>query len=66
MHFKKTLDDSKRKSSKTWKEKGSEFYKASMKSWLEKSDIAKDLLEPWKIKFINTWLQYQEMCILIN
>ena len=46
MHFKKTLDDSKRKSSKTWKEKGSEFYKASMKSWLEKRDIAKDLLEP--------------------
>ena len=24
------------------------------------------LLEPLKIKFINTWLQYQKMYILIN
>ena len=61
IYFKETLDDSKRKSSKTWRDKGSGFYKALMKLWLEKSDIAKDLLEPWKIKFVSTWLQYQKM-----
>ena len=28
--------------------------------------LLKDLLESWIIKFINTWLQYQKMYILIN
>ena len=37
--FQKTLDDSKRKLKKMWRDKGSEFYKRSMKSWLEKNDI---------------------------
>ena len=30
------LDESNRKSNKIWVDKGSEFYKRSMKSWLEK------------------------------
>ena len=52
-----------------------------MTSWLEKKDIEMYsmhnerkyvvaerflLLEPQRIKFINTWLQYQKMCLLIN
>ena len=30
------LDESKRKPTKIWVDKGSEFYNRSMKSWLEK------------------------------
>ena len=37
--FKNFLDESNRKPSKIWVDKGSEFYKRSMKSWLEKNDI---------------------------
>ena len=50
-----------------------------MKSWLEKNTIeiysicneekfvdGEDLLESSIIKFINTWLQCQKMCILIK
>ena len=37
--FQKTLDESKCKSNKIWVNKGSEFYKRLMKSWLEKNDI---------------------------
>ena len=36
MLFKKILDESNHKPNKTWVDKGSEFYKRSMKSWLEK------------------------------
>ena len=77
--FQKILKESNRKSNKIWVDKGSKFYNKSMKSWLEKHDIemvsthikgkyviAKDSLEHWKIKFINTWLQFQKICILIN
>ena len=39
MHFKKILDDSKRKPDKIWVDKGSEFYNRSMKSWLQDNDI---------------------------
>ena len=28
--------------------------------------LLKDLLEPSKRKFINTWIQYQKVCIMIN
>ena len=35
----KILNDSKRKLNKTWVDKGSEFYKRSIKSWLEKNDL---------------------------
>ena len=33
------LSESNRKPNKIWVDKGSEFYKRSMKSWLEKNDI---------------------------
>ena len=39
MHFKKILDNSKRKLNKIWVDKGSKFYNRSMKSWLEKNYI---------------------------
>ena len=35
------LNESKRKTNKIWAEKRSEFYKRSIKSWLEKKDIEK-------------------------
>ena len=38
--FQSILDDSKRKPNKIWGDKGGEFYNISMKSWLEKNDIA--------------------------
>ena len=37
--FQKILNDSKRKLNKIWVDKGSEFYKRSIKSWLEKNDL---------------------------
>ena len=37
--FPKILDDSNRKSSKIWVEKGSEFYNSSFKKWLKDNDI---------------------------
>ena len=62
--FQSILNDSKRKPNKIWIDKRSEFYKISMKSWLEKNDIEmysihneenllllKDLLEPQKTRF---------------
>ena len=38
--FQSILNKSNRKPNKIWVDKGSEFYKRSMKSWLEKNDIA--------------------------
>ena len=65
--FQKVLKESNGKPNKICVEKGSEFYNRSMKSGLEKRSIEmysrnkkggllllKDLLEPSKIKFINT------------
>ena len=65
--FQKVLKESNGKQNKICVEKGSEFYNRSMKSGLEKKSIEmysrnkkggllllKDLLEPSKIKFINT------------
>ena len=37
--FQKILDRSNRKPNKIWVNKGSEFYKRSMKSWLQDNDI---------------------------
>ena len=37
--FKKILNDSKKKPNKIWVDKGSKFYKRSMKSWLQDNDI---------------------------
>ena len=77
--FQKILHESKRKPNKIWVYKDSAFYSRSMKSWLGKIIrkciqyimketllLLKDLLEPWKINSLNTWLQFQEMSILIN
>ena len=36
--FQKILDESKRKTNKTWEDKGSEFDNRSVKSWIEKND----------------------------
>ena len=64
--FQKILDESNRKTNKTWVDKGSKFYNRSMKPCLEKNDLKstqhimkenllllKDSLEPWKI---NLWI----------
>ena len=77
--FQHFLDESIRKPNKIWVDKGSEFYNRSMKLWLEKDNtemyqyimkenllLLKDLLGLWKIKFINIWLKYQKLCVLIN
>ena len=58
--------------------KGSEFYNRPMNSWLEKNEVemysihnkgksvvAERFVRTLK-KFINTWIQYQKMCILSN
>ena len=57
-------------------DKGSEFYNRSLKSWLDENEKklysthneGKSLVAErfTRIKFINTCLQYQKMCILIN
>ena len=38
--FQKSLNESDRRQSKIWVEKGSEFYKRSVKSWLQERDTA--------------------------
>ena len=32
----------------------------------EHPSLLKELLEPWRVEFINIWLQCQKMCVLIN
>ena len=72
--FQKILNESNRKPNKIWVDKGSEFYNRSTKSFLQNNDIVmkenlfllKDVLEPYKIKFINTSLQIQNTCMSIN
>ena len=39
MHFKKILDDSKRKPNEIWVDKGSKFYNNCFKKWLQDNDI---------------------------
>ena len=72
--FQKILNESNRKPNKIWVDKGSEFYNRSTKSFLQNNDIVmkenlfllKDVLEPYKIKFINTSLQIKNTCMSIN
>ena len=60
-------------------DKGSTLYNKSLKSLLQDNNIEiysahyegnllllKDILELWKLKSANTWLQYQKICILIH
>ena len=76
--FQKFLDESNREPNKIWVDKGSEFYNRSMRSWLQdnntetysthkerKSVVAWKYIRTLRNK-LNTWLQNQEMCILIN
>ena len=75
--FKKVWKESDRKPNKIWVDEGNEFYNRSVKSWWEinamemyltlnerKSVITERFIRT--LKFINTWLQYQEMCIFIS
>ena len=77
--FQIILKESNRKPYKIWVDKGSEFYNNSFKKCLKDNDIemystnnegksviAERFIRTLKIKFINTWLQYQKMCLLIN
>ena len=77
--FQKILGDSNRKPNKIWVDKRSEFYNISFKKCLKDNDIEmysiyieenqllqKDLLEHWRLKSTNRWLQYQKKCISIN
>ena len=74
--FQKILTKSNSKPNKIWVDKGREYYKRSMKLWLEKNDIEmysthnegkslllKDLLEPWQITFINIWFYIKNVYI---
>ena len=76
--FQKTLKESNCKPYEIWVDEGSEFYNRSMKSWLEKNDIemysthnegksviAERFVKTLKMKFINMWLQFQKMFILV-
>ena len=78
--FKKFLDESKwRKTNKKWGDKGSEFYKRSIKSWLEGNSIeiystyneenyavAGRFITSFKNKIYKCMTQFHKMCILIN
>ena len=78
--FKKFLDESKwRKTNKKWGDKGSEFYKRSIKSWLEDNGIeiystyneenyvvAERFIRSFKNKTCKYMIQFQKKCILIN
>ena len=73
--FQKLLKDSNDKPNKMWRDKSSQFYNRSMKSFLQNNNIEmysmhnerKSVVAERKyMKLINTWLQYQKMCILIN
>ena len=79
--FQKLLNGSKRKPDKIWVHNDSKFYNRSMKSFLQNNDteiylthnrresvvtewFVRTLKNTWKL--INTWLQFQKMCTLIN
>ena len=76
--FQIILKESNRKPNKIWVDKGSEFYNISFKKWLRdnniemysthnegKSVIAERFIKTLKMKFINMWLQFQKMFILV-
>ena len=73
------MDESNLKPSKIWVDKSGKFYSKSTKSWLEKnttemfsihneqkSNVAEKIIRTLKNKFINTWVEYQKIFILIN
>ena len=77
--FQKILKECNRKPNKIWVDKDNEFYKRSMKSWLEKngkaiysnhhegkSVIAQRFMRTLKNKFIKTQLQFQKTFMLAN
>ena len=79
MLFKKSQMNIIAKQTKIWVKKANEFYKRSMKSLLNKnviemyslhkkgkSVVAERFIRTLKLKYTNTWLKYQKMCILIN
>ena len=49
--FQKFLDESTSKPNKIWRDKGSEFYNRSVKSWLQDNNIGKSVVPE---KFIRT------------
>ena len=70
--FQKLLNESNRKPNKIWVGKGSEFNNRSMKSWFEKNgikmysthnEVKSVVAERFirTIKYINTWLQFQQI-----
>ena len=76
--FKKTLTNSNRKPNKIWADQGSEIYNKTFKDFLKinntkmystynegKSVLVRDLLEPWKTIFLNTWQLFRKMFILM-
>ena len=78
--FQNILKQSNRKPNKIWVDKGSEFYNASFKKWLQDNDIVmystnnegKSVVAERFIRTIKNKIykhmtsQYQKMCILIN
>ena len=79
MLFIKILSEFKLKANTIWVDKSNEFYIRSARSWFQSNIIEmyltnhlgkyvckKDLLELWKLKSTNAWLQYPKICILIN
>ena len=75
--FQNILDKSNRKPNKIWVDTCSECYYRLIKPFLQNNDTemystnheGKSVvasLEPYKLKFKNTWLQFQDMFVLIN
>ena len=73
----KTLDKSRRKPNKIWvkvvnftvdQKNGYKTmaYKCIQLIMKKNLLLLKDLLGPWRVKFVNIRLQYQKMCILVN
>ena len=55
--FPKFLDNSKRKPNKIWVDQGSEFYNSQF--------LLRDLLKPWKIRFVSIWQLLEKKIILM-
>ena len=67
--FQNILDNSNHKPNKIWINKDSESYNRSIKSWFQGKNVMKEsrlllegLLEPWKIKYIDTDFNFKK-CI---
>ena len=77
--FQEILDESGRKLNKIWKDKDSEFYNRSMKSWFYDNDIeiystrnegksfaAERFIRTFKNKICKYITYYQKMSMLLN